>query len=461
MRMSLHEAAHAINAQARGADVTFTGVSTDTRSVAPGQLFVALRGERFDAHEFLPQAFAAGAVAAMVQRDLVAPDTREPLLLVDDTRLGLGALAAHWRQRCSAALVAVTGSNGKTTVKEMIAGILRAYCEAHGGSEDDVLATVGNLNNDIGVPLTLFRLTPEHRYAVIEMGMNHPGEIGYLSKMARPRVALVNNVQRAHLGMFESIEGIAQAKGEVFQGLEFDGVAVINADDPHAGLMRLLAGDREYLEFGIEKPAPIAGRYQLHEFSSQVEIAAPSGIAQVSLQQPGLHNVRNALAAATVAIALGIDLGSIATGLNRMAPVKGRLVRKAGLNGALVIDDSYNANPDSMRAAIDVLAATKGAKILVIGDMGEIGDDAPQLHAEIGAAARQAGIDALYALGPLSAQAAAAFGHGALHFGEVKALIAALEPRLQVGATVLVKGSRFMAMERVVDAIVVGSRHVA
>ncbi len=456
--MNLHEAASAIGAQVLGADAAFTSVSTDTRSIVPGALFVALKGERFDGHAFLPQAIAAGAVAAMVQREAVPQASVAPLLIVEDTRLGLGALAAYWRKRSNAGVVAVTGSNGKTTVKEMIAAILRAYCVAHGGTEDQVLATIGNLNNDIGVPLTLFRLTPSHRYAVIEMGMNHPGEIGYLSKLACPRVALVNNVQRAHLGMFESVEGIAQAKGEIFQGLDFDGVAVINADDPHAGLMRLLAGDRECLEFGLEKPAPISARYELREFGSHVEITAPSGEAHVALQQPGLHNVRNALAAAAVGIALGIDLGSIATGLNRMTAVKGRLVRKAGLNGAVVIDDSYNANPDSVRAAIEVLAAAKGTKILVLGDMGEIGGEGPQMHAEAGEAARNAGIDALYALGNLSAQAAAAFGHGALHFSGAHELIDALQPRLQVGATVLVKGSRFMAMERVVDAITIGGK---
>jgi UDP-N-acetylmuramoyl-tripeptide--D-alanyl-D-alanine ligase len=419
---------------------------------------VALRGERFDGHQFLRQAFAAGAVAAMVQRDAVPESISEPLLVVDDTRLGLGALAAQWRKRSDAALVAVTGSNGKTTVKEMIAGILRVYCVARGGAEDQVLATAGNLNNDIGVPLTLFKLTPKHRYAVIEMGMNHPGEIGYLSKLARPRVALVNNVQRAHLGMFESVDAIARAKAEIFQGLDFEGVAVINADDPHAGLMRLLAGDRECLEFGLEKPAPIFARYELRDFASHIEITAPSGEAHVTLQQPGLHNVRNALAAATAGIALGVDLGSIATGLNRMSAVKGRLVRKAGLNGALVIDDSYNANPDSVRAAIDVLAAVKGTRILVLGDMGEIGDEGPPLHAEIGDAAKRAGIDALYALGELSAQTVAAFGAGAFHFAGVPELIAALQPQLQVGVTVLVKGSRFMAMERVVDAIAIGGK---
>lgn len=447
--MALSDAATTLNASVTGADVSFTGVSTDTRTLAPGDLFVALRGERFDAHDFVPEALARGACAAMVRSDFSLARGDAPLLRVADTRIGLGQLAAAWRKRWRGKLVAITGSNGKTTVKEMVASILRA-----GAGENAVLATQGNLNNDIGVPLTLLKLRANHRYAVIEMGMNHAGELEYLSRMAAPDVALVNNVQRAHLGMFADIGAVARAKAEIFVGLPRGaGVAVINADDQHAALLRTLTQDYECLEFGLEKPAPIRASYTLHVNGSEMAVTTPKGAFQIRLPLPGLHNVRNALAATAVAFAVRQELNSIAAGLERVASVKGRLVRKAATNGATLIDDTYNANPDSAAAAIAVLAAAPGERILVLGDMGEIGADAAELHAEVGARARAAGIEHLFTLGELSRSASAAFGGHGAHYTELTALTSALRAMLRPEVTVLVKGSRFMAMERVVEAL--------
>lgn len=450
--MSLAAAAPKLNAQVIGNDVTFTRVTTDSRNLRAGDLFVALRGERFDGHDFVGDVFAAGAAAAMVEQDYGARPG--PLLVVANTRLGLGHLAQAWRKDLELKVVAITGSNGKTTVKEMVAAILRAHCVQQGGTAMQVLATEGNLNNDIGVPLTLLRLSTAHRYAVIEMGMNHPGEIAYLAKLAQPDAALVNNVQRAHLGMFANIDAVADAKAEIFTGLRWDGVAVINADDPHAGLMRVRAAGMECLEFGLEKPAPISASFTLMEYGSRIELRTPRGTAQVQLPLPGRHNVCNALAATAAATALHIELPPIVAGLQAVQSVKGRLVRKRGVNGSVVIDDTYNANPDSAAAALQVLAQLSGEKIFVLGDMGEVGAGGAEMHAEIGALARSSGINRLYALGELSRQAAAMFGDGAETFDQVEQLLSALRPRLQAGSNVLVKGSRFMRMERVVEAIV-------
>jgi len=450
--MRLTEAAQALGAEAAGADVEFTSVSTDTRTIRPGALFVALRGERFDGHDFVGQALTAGAVAAMVDSGFgrQAPGVRgsASLLVVEDTRLGLGRLAAYWRSKFDIPLVAVTGSNGKTTVKEMIAAILRTAC----GDDAQVLATEGNLNNDIGVPQMLLRLTAAHRYAVIEMGMNHFGEIDYLTHLARPSVALVNNAQAAHLAGLGSVEGVARAKGEIYGGLQAGGIAVINADDAHASLWRDLAGGKTILEFGLDHPAAVSGSYQLLPDGTELDIVVPQGKVHTRLAAAGLHNVRNALAAAAVASALNVPCETIGTGLARFVPVKGRLQRKPALHGATLIDDTYNANPDSMRAAIDVLAAIGGKKVLVLGDMGELGEDAWKLHGDIGAYARERGIDVLFCLGDNARNMAAAFGKNAWHFERIQELLADLENLLAPEVTVLVKGSRFMEMERVVKS---------
>jgi len=434
-----------------GPEVTFTGVSTDSRNLAAGDLFVALRGENFDAYDFVASALQSGAIAALVNADSYAANPAvvpagSVVLAVPDTRIALGQLAAFWRRQFPVHLVAITGSNGKTTVKEMLASIL---CAAAGN--DAVLATRGNLNNDIGMPLTLLRLHSQHQYAVIEMGMNHPGEIDYLTQIARPDVALVNNASGAHLAGLGSIEAVARAKGEIFAGLSESGTAVINADDPHAPLWRELAGTRMLLEFALENPASVQGRWQPNAAGSELEINAPTGDFSVALQVPGEHNARNALAAAALAVALDIPTAAIARGLTQFSGVAGRLQHKSGQKGMQIIDDTYNANPASMLAAIAVLAQYPGRRVLVLGDMGELGGDAAGLHAQVGEAAKRAGIDALYAMGELSRGMVRAFGEGGRHFDDADALKIALHPELKAGTTLLVKGSRFMKMERIVQ----------
>ena len=343
---------------------SISAVSTDSRAAFPGGLFVALAGERFDGHDFVKDAASAGAGAALIHHAL-KEDVAIPAVQVADTRLALGQLAGWWRGGWPGKMVALTGSNGKTTVKEMIAAILRAAT----GDGDAVLATQGNLNNDIGMPLTLLKLRKIHRYAVIEMGMNHLGEIDYLTHIARPQVALINNAHRAHVGEVGSVEKIAQAKGEIFAGLPPDGVAVINADDAFADYWRGLAAGRKQLGFGVGR-GDVCATFLEAGGATEVRFATPVGEIVTRLQVPGEHNVRNAAAACAAAIALGIAAQCIGAGLAQFAGAKGRLQRKAGCNGALVVDDSYNANPDSVAAAIAVLARAHGRKILVLGDMG-------------------------------------------------------------------------------------------
>ncbi|MBI5910207.1 MAG: UDP-N-acetylmuramoyl-tripeptide--D-alanyl-D-alanine ligase [Betaproteobacteria bacterium] len=448
--MDMREAAQGAGGEARGANARFVAVSSDTRTIAQGALFVALRGERFDGHEYIAAARARGAVAAMVDRRAPSAggDSPLPLLLVDDTRLGLGRLATYWRRKFKLPLIAVAGSNGKTTVKEMIASILAEHAGA-GRS----YATPGNLNNDIGLPLTLLGLRAEHSCAVVELGMNHAGETAYLAGIAQPTVALVNNAQREHQEFMQSVANVAQEHGAVFAALPADGVAVINADDTYAGYWRGVCGTRRVLDFGLERPAAVGGRFELRDFGSEIILRAPEGDAPISLHAVGVHNVRNALAAAAAATAAGVGLGAIARGLAAFEPVPGRLQKQTGKCGAIVLDDTYNANPDSVVAAIEVLAHAAGTKFLVLGDMGEVGAHGAAFHAEIGRHARAAGIDRLYLLGESCTHAAAAFGEGARHYGDIDALLAELEPCLAQGVTVLIKGSRFMRMERVVQAL--------
>ncbi|MES1987859.1 MAG: UDP-N-acetylmuramoyl-tripeptide--D-alanyl-D-alanine ligase [Pseudomonadota bacterium] len=446
--MLLSEAAKAMQATLTGADVAFTSVGTDSRNVTKDQLFVALKGDNFDGHNFAAQAIAQGAAAVLISDKVL---NVQPAILVDDTCQSLGELAAYWRNKFDIPLAAVTGSNGKTTVKEMLASILRAECN----QPDEVLATVGNLNNHIGLPLTLLKLNAQHRYAVAEMGMNHMGEISYLSRIGKPTVALINNAGNAHIGELGSFEAIANAKGEIFEGLDADGTAVINADDVFAPMWLGLAGQRKIMTFGLKNKADVTAQYQLHASASDIEITTPHGAVKVSLPTPGLHNVMNALAATTAALAMGATLQAIATGLENYAGVKGRLQQKSGLNGALVIDDTYNANPMSMKVAIDVLMAMPGEKVLVLGDMGELGDNATEMHAEIGSYAKASGLKSLFVLGDMSAETAKAFGTGAKHYATPQDLVTDLLKQMKQGTKVLVKGSRFMAMERVVDAIVI------
>jgi len=442
----LSQAAQSIGARMVGADVALTGVSTDTRAVGAGQLFIALRGARFDAHDFLEQAVASGAAAL-----LVADESKLPAgvsgLIVDDTLLALGRLATAWRAQFSLPLIAVTGSNGKTTTKEMIAAVLKAEFG------DVVLATRGNFNNDIGLPLTLLGLNATHRAAVIEMGMNHPGEIAYLVTIAAPTVAVVTNAQRAHLEGMGDLDEVAREKGSIFTGMSANGVAVINADDAYADTWREMAGARRIRTFGIDQAADVHGKVRQHGLETGLYLTAPEGEAEVRLAIPGRHNARNAMAAAAACLAAGVPLSAVVTGLESFVGIKGRLQRRAGLKGAEILDDTYNANPDSVRAGIDVLASTIGRKLLVLGDMGEIGEASGQYHDEIGGYAKSQGIDRLYALGDAAQQAVRNFGEGAKHFCNVEKLIAAVDKELGPETTVLVKGSRFMKMERVADAL--------
>jgi len=444
--MDMQTAADVLGAKRSGPNVDFAGVTTDSRQVRRGDLFVALRGERFDGHAFTRAAFEAGAVAAMVDAGAAVVPADAALISVADTRAALGQLAAWWRRRFSLSLVAVTGSNGKTTVKEMLAAALRAAA-----GDDAVLATTGNLNNDIGMPLMLLRLRERHRHAVIEMGMNHLGEIAYLTRLAAPTIALVTNAGTAHLGELGSRDAIAQAKGEIYQGLGERGIAVVNADDGYAEYWRDLNRERRVIDFGIDHPALITARCDLMAGGSRISVVTPASRYEVRLQVPGLHNVRNAVAAAAAAYAAGIDAERVSMGLARYAGTQGRLERRPAQNGATLIDDTYNANPDSVRAAIAVLAAEPGRRVLVLGDMGELGARAARLHSEVGAAAREAGVDQLLTLGELSQEAATSFGAAARHFRELDTLCAALAPLLVEGTTVLVKGSRFMRMERVIE----------
>ena len=442
--MMLSEIAKALSAPMRGADVSVLSVGTDSRSIAKGQLFVGIKGEHFDGNSYAQEALKQGAAAVMISDENIAAN---PSVLVENTRLALGELAYYWRNKFELPLVAVTGSNGKTTVKEMITAILNA---AHG----KVLATRGNLNNDIGMPLTMLGLNEKHTFAVIEMGMSHEGEIRYLTKIAQPKVALVNNAGTAHIGEVGSREAIARAKGEIFEGLAGDGIAIINADDDFADYWKSLNKNRKIITFGLNASADVTATYRKQNNASQIQLKTPSGSAELSLNVLGEHNVHNALAASAVAVALGVSNADIAKGLSQFNPVKGRLSWLQGINGAAVIDDTYNANPDSMRAAIDVLASQKETQTFVMGDMAELGADAPQMHAEIGAYAKQKGIDYFFSFGEFSKLASASFGQNAQHFDALEALLDALRGGMKTNVTVLVKGSRFMKMERVVNEIV-------
>ena len=447
--MDLLTATKAMAGTLAGENVTFSGVSTDSRNVVSGELFVALRGVNFDGHEFVGVAKERGAAAAVVDAEAVdhLKEIGLPLIVVADTRLALGTLAADWRARFTLPLIAVTGSNGKTTSKEMLASIMKA---AFG---DTVLATQGNLNNDIGLPLTLLKLNDTHRAAIIEMGMNHPGEIAYLARIARPTVALVTNAQRAHLAGMGTVETIATEKGSVFMGLAKAGVAVFNADDPWADLWRAQSAKRSAMTFSFERVADVTGCCRVHGLENRLSILVQEEQVEVALALPGVHNARNALGAATAALAAGVSLAAVRDGLNAFRGIKGRLQRRCGLNGSILLDDTYNANPDSVRAGIDVLAATVGKKILVLGDMGEIGEMTGQFHDEIGGYAKSQGVDLLLALGDASELALHNFGTGGRHFKKIEDLIEVLGSELTPDTTALIKGSRFMRMERVADAV--------
>ena len=432
-----------------------TRVHSDTRTLRAGDLFVALKGERFDGHDLLAAAKANGAAAAIAARGLT--DAGLPGLQVADTQQALEQLATAWRARFHLPLIAVTGSNGKTTVTQMIAIILRAWLA--GGA----FATEGNYNNHIGVPLTLLRLRQDaacwHRAGVVELGMNHPGEIARLAKIAQPTIALVNNAQREHQEFMADVEAVARENGAAIEALGAAGTAVYPADDDHAPLWHQLAGARPQLTFALHGAADITAEalWVSDETGDHwaLVLHTPAGAASLALRVAGKHNVKNALAAAACALAAGASLNAIKRGLEAFEPVKGRSqLKTATLHGTRValVDDSYNANPDSVRAAIDVLAAMPAPRLLLLGDMGEVGDRGPAFHAEVGAYACERGIDHLWCAGAQSEHAVRAFGPAARHFAEVPALIAA-RSELPAAASVLVKGSRFMAMERVVQSL--------
>ena len=444
--LMLSQIAYMAGGTLHGTDVAIERVERDSRAVQAGDLFLALKGERFDAHDFVPQ--IAGKASAVLVSRLV--DAAIPQVLVDDVRLALGRLAAAWRQQFHRPVIGLTGSNGKTTLKEMLTAILTG--------KGKTLATIGNLNNDLGMPLTLLRLRETDQFAVIEMGANHFGEIDYLTKISRPDVAVLNNAGAAHLEGFGDIAGVARAKGEIFNGLSATGIAVINADDTYAAYWQGLNAQRKVLSFGMEHAADVQG---FCDANNQFHLQAQGQTVAVNLKLLGKHNQMNALAATAAALALGVDLASVQQGLESLQPVKGRLNPKQGKHGGWVIDDTYNANPTSTAAAVNVLAGLKGRKVLVLGDMGELGATGEQLHAAIGQQAAQVGIDALYSLGTLSAGASRALGATGQHFTDLDSLLAALANDLTMGTNVLVKGSRSARMERVVDALTVTSMQEA
>ncbi|MBA3562866.1 MAG: UDP-N-acetylmuramoyl-tripeptide--D-alanyl-D-alanine ligase [Gammaproteobacteria bacterium] len=445
---TLAQASQQVEGRLVGADRPYVAVSTDTRTLARDELFVALEGPAFDGNAFVTEAAKRGAAGAIVSRLQVCELAQ---VEVADTRSALGRLAHAWRSRFDIPLIAVTGSNGKTTVKGMLAAIL--------GRSGPTLATRGNLNNDIGLPLTLLRLDASHRAAVVELGANHAGEIACLTSIASPGFGLVTNAAPAHLEGFGNLEGVARAKGELFAGLPGAGTAVINADDPWYALWREMAGARRIVTFGLMRDADVhAGSVEQRLTPAGPRLAfdvhLPDGSGRVELPLAGRHNVANAVAAAAAAWAAGSTLDAIASGLAATQPAPGRLQCRRGSSGACVIDDTYNANPCSLAAALEFLTGLDGRAWLVLGDMRELGADAAALHADMGALAGRLGVERLYAVGPMSRHAVAAFGDGALWFAGIDELNAALGAELDAGVNVLVKASRGMRLERVVAALV-------
>jgi len=442
LKLRLSDVALWTRGNLRGSDVELHGVFTDTRKPVPGALFIALAGEQFDAHDFIAAAQAGGAAAALVARPMPMD---LPHVVVADTALALGDLASAIRAQRRAHVVGITGSNGKTTVKTLLASILELHGRTH--------VNPGNLNNEIGLPMSLLALPEDAQYAVFEMGAGKPGDIAYLAAIARPEIGLVNNIAPAHLERMGTLEGIAETKGAIYAALPPHGTAIINADDAFAGLFATMAGSRRQLTFGIETPADVRGEILSSGKNLRFALLLPRASVEIALPLSGRHNVMNALAAAACACALDVPVATIERGLEAVAPVKGRLQRHAMPGGWTLIDDSYNANPGSTEAAIDALAAEPGEAWLVLGDMRELGRDARALHARVGAVARERGIARLYTVGELSAAAADAFGSNAAHFDDQGTLTTALETHVRAGVRVLVKGSRGSAMDRIVRAL--------
>ncbi|MGN6322977.1 MAG: UDP-N-acetylmuramoyl-tripeptide--D-alanyl-D-alanine ligase [Dyella sp.] len=441
--MRLSEIALWTGGRLLGADLQVDGVAIDTRRLQAGELFVAIRGERVDGHDFVREAALRGASAALVTRRV---DVDLPQVLVNDTQLALGDLASAVRAQRDVRVIGITGSNGKTTVKMLTASILSRHGRTH--------VNTGSYNNEIGLPLTLLWMPEDTEYAVLEMGAGKPGDIDYLAAIARPDIGLVNLIAPAHLERMGTIEMVAETKGALYRALPADGVAVINADDAFASFFSGLAGGRHVLRFGLDHKADVGAEIlEQRVDGSRFVLSTPHGDAEVHLPLPGRHNIANALAASSIALALDVPLDTIVAGLEQASAVEGRLKRIAMPDGWTLIDDSYNANPSSMHAAIDTLALAGGERWLVLGDMAELGADARALHASVGRHAREQGIDQLYAVGPLNAAAVEAFGTGGRHFADKAALIDALRAGLQAGVTCLVKGSHSSGMDQVVAAL--------
>lgn len=451
------QAQNKVTAEVFNGDAAFTQVNTDTRSLVAGELFVALRGERFDAHDFIQDAANKNPIALVVEKFF--PEISLPQLVVSDCLLALGQIAAFNRELFSGKLIAITGSSGKTTVKAMLASILQEAGSTH--------ATKGNFNNHIGVPLTLLQLNADHQFAVIEMGASGPGEIAYLCELAKPQVSMINNVMPAHIEGFGSIEGVAKAKGEIYQALTAASVAVINIDDRFANgwiaelktkksiRVSLQNHDADIFasDIGLNHPTPSGHPFEGGEFSGiRFNLHYQSQELSVTMLAQGEHNVRNALMAAACATAVGVDLQKIQSGLQKFSPVSGRMSRYIGINNTQIIDDSYNANPGSVRAAIDVLSTIPGS-VLVLGDLAELGEDTEKLHAELGDYARQKNIQKVFTLGKLSANVSRAFGKGAEHFTDRDSLIEKLKQQASPSTTFLIKGSRSARMDMIVNAL--------
>lgn len=445
--MMLSQAASVLNGELLGSDVLFTAVSKDTRSIKAGDLYVAIKGERFDGHDFIARAGDAGAVGALVSQP---QSTQLPQVRVHDTRLALGELAASWRQNFEGKVIGITGSNGKTTVKEMCNSIL-----TKAASEEKVLCTQGNLNNDIGMPLTLLSLRGCHEYAVIEMGANHLGEIDYLAGIAKPDVAVITNAGPAHLEGFGSVEHVARAKAEIYGGLSSQGTAVINLDDNYADYWRGVCEGKKVTTFSMQDDS---ADFFAKQENSGFMLHTPVGQVEVHLNLPGRHNVMNALAATAATLAVGVELNDIASGLSNFAGVAGRLSVKCASNGARIIDDTYNANPLSLAAAMDVLVSMEGDRWLVLGDMVELGADTEALHFEAGRRARDLGVARLLATGMMTRKAVDGFGKGAEFFEDRQTLVETIKNEMQSDTIILVKGSRSMAMENVVSELLNGDK---
>jgi UDP-N-acetylmuramoyl-tripeptide--D-alanyl-D-alanine ligase len=452
--MMLSECAKVLQGQLVGEDIAFESVSINTRSIKPSQLYIAIKGHVFDGHQFIDQAFNAGACAAIVEKSI---ETSLPHIIVKDTRLALAELAGEWRKsvnkeaRRALSVIGVTGSNGKTTVKEMLASILAI--------NESVLFTQGNLNNDIGVPITLLALDQQHRYAVIEMGANHANEIAYTSHYVEADVVIITNAGAAHIAGFGSLDGVAKAKGEIVESLKKTGTAIINRDDDYFGYWKSVAGNRNLISFGLNSEADVrakAIKEKIHNeaFFTQFELSTNQGLIDITLKLAGRHNVLNALAASAASLALGINLTQIKQGLESMIPVTGRLQSLVSHTGAIIIDDTYNANSASLKVALDVLGNFKSKSWVVLGAFGELGPNSPKMHEEMGLLIKASGVARLMAVGVDCKNTVEAFGDGATFFENQLDLIRAITQELEGNETVLIKGSRAQHMEAVVAALV-------